>query len=291
VEQFQAQVNWEISVHSFAGTAMARPEHAAVVRSIEQLSNFLEKFGEGEQNRVALFREFARRMKSEGLTKSLFREISRANDDASSQLDEQVLGGRTLPGKDQDETRRELRASCMAVNNALFPIEQPPAELDISDFAGSDNVTHKALICRGDPSGARAVLERSIAFVQRYSQTLVRNDIVAAYAMADTGLRAAMSFDEFKNLHQHGDGPRRHGPLTEFVPERVVYVLTDDEARQASDTAKEGWHKATAKENRRSRVIGFWYRDRKSNTICRGALWLSEESGEYRLANLDLSDE
>jgi hypothetical protein len=270
---------------------MARPDHAAVVRAIEQLSDCLEKFGEVEQPRVALFREFAERIKSEGLTKPLFREVSRANDDASSQLDVQILEGRTLPGKDQDETRRELRARCMAVNNELFPIEQPPAELDISEFAGSDNVPHKGVICRGDPSGAREVFERSIAFVRRYSQTLVRNDIAAAYAMADDGLRAAMSFDKFKNLHQHGDGARRQGPLTEFVPERVVYVLTDDEARQASNTAKEGWHKATAKENRRSRVIGYWYCDRKSNTICRGALWLSEEKGEYRLANLDLSDE
>ena len=270
---------------------MARPDDAAVVRAIEQLIDFLEKFGEVEQTRAALFRGFAERIKSEGLTKPLFREISRANDDASSQLDEQIWGGRTLPGKDQDQTRRELRVRCMAVNNVLFPIEPPPAELDISEFAGSENVTHKGVICRGDPSGAREVFERCIAFVQRYSQALVRNDIAAAYAMADNGLRAAMSFDEFTNLHQHGDGPRRRGPLTEFVPERVVYVLTDDEARQASNTAKEGWHKATAKENRRSRVIGFWYRDRKANTICRGALWLSEENCEYRLANLVLSDE
>jgi hypothetical protein len=270
---------------------MARPSDAAVVRAIEQLIEFLEKFGEIEQIRAARFRGFAERIRSEGLTKPLFREISRANNDASSQLDEQIWGGKTLPGEDQDETRRELRVKCMAVNNVLFPIEPPPAELDISEFSGSENVTHKGVICRGDPSGAREVFERSIAFVQQYSQALVRNDIAAAYAIADNGLHVAMTFDEFTNLHQHGDGPRRRGPLIEFVLERVVYVLTDDEARQASNTAKEGWHKATAKENRRSRVIGFWYRDRKANTICRGALWLSEENLEYRLANLVLSDE
>src|SRR5688500_18303958 len=82
----------------------------------------------------------------------------------------------------------------MAVNNVLFPIEPPPAELDISEFAGSEKVTHKGVICRGDRSGAQDVFERCIAFVQRYSQTLVGDDIAAAYATSvvqagDSGAR------------------------------------------------------------------------------------------------------
>ena len=98
-----------------------------------------------------------------------------------------------------------------------------------------------------------------------------------------------MSFEEFVN--EHRDAEQKYGgPALEFQMERFAYVFTDEPARQTS-TAKEGWPKGTAKQNRRCRVIGFWIRDRGRQSGSRGAVWISEENGKYRVAGFEFYDD
>jgi hypothetical protein len=168
--------------------------------------------------------------------------------------------------------------------------DAPREDLSIAGMQGSEIVEHKTLLCIGDTSGARAVVEGSIAFVGRYSQVLAESGFAAAYELTDTGLREIMTREQFIKLHEEGEDNRWcRGPLLEFRIERFAYILTDDAARQATKSAKDDWPKGTAKTHRRSRVIGYWIRDRAAQTICRGAIWISEENGEYRLANMVLT--
>ena len=168
-------------------------------------------------------------------------------------------------------------------------------DLDISAFAGSEHVQHKSVYCRGNQSGGREVVERSIEFALRYAKTVGSGDLKAAYALCDTGLRAAMTFEQFLQAHRDAEREFRfgkwheHGPALEFHIERFAYVLSDDSEREKSNTSDEGWFKGTAKQNRRSRVIGFWIRNGEKKTGGRGSLWLAEEHGEYRVANFDFT--
>ncbi len=187
---------------------------------------------------------------------------------------------------DQPQTERELQKRTGAVFDAIYPVEPQPPDVDLSGFSGSDQVQHKQVFCRGNPAGAREVIERSIALIQRYSHTLGRGDFSAAYAMTDAGLRAAINTAEFVKVHQEAER-KYHGPALQYLLERFAYVLTDESARQDSNTKKEGWPKGTAKENRRCRVIGFWIRDLATQAGCRGSIWISEEAGEYRVAKFD----
>jgi hypothetical protein len=165
-------------------------------------------------------------------------------------------------------------------------LPDPFPETDITPFAGSQHVKHKAVYVRGDPAATRPIVERAIEFAREYSQTLGSGNLKVAYALTDTGLQKAMSFKQFENENQ--DASRQFGgPALEFQIERFAFILADNTARQKSNTSKEGWHKDTPKENRRCRVIGFWVRNRATQSGCRGSLWLSEEDGRYRLANFD----
>jgi hypothetical protein len=168
--------------------------------------------------------------------------------------------------------------------------DPPRIELKIDGMRGSEQVEHNSVLCCGDAGGAREVVEGSIAFVERYSRALAEEGFAAAYELVDMGLREIMSRERFVKLHEEGDDNRWcRSPLLEFRIERIAYIVTDDAAREATESAKDDWPKGTAKANRRSRVIGHWIRDRVEQTICRGAIWISEENGEYRMANMVLT--
>ena len=116
-------------------------------------------------------------------------EINDFWDEVIIQVREQIESGRTLPGVDQDHTKRQLMQRAAAFTDARYPMKPEPPELDISGFAGGEQVAHKGVTCRGDPAEARAVIEQSIALLGRYAEALGRGDFAAAYAMTDTGLR------------------------------------------------------------------------------------------------------
>jgi hypothetical protein len=165
-------------------------------------------------------------------------------------------------------------------------LPDPFPETDISHLPASQHVQHKGVYVRGDPAALPAIVQRSIEFALRYSQILGSGDLQAAYALTDSGLQSAMTFEQFEQEHQ--DAQREFGgPALEFQIERFAFVLTDSAARNKSNTSHEGWHKGTAKENRRCRLIGFWVRNRQNNSGCRGSMWLSEQDGDNRLANFD----
>jgi hypothetical protein len=266
------------------------PQPVALANAIEQLIEFLTAFGDSEHSRIAPFRNFADRVQREPLAKELFREINTFKDEVFIQAREQIWSGRTIPGKDQTQTEQELQKRTGALFNAMHPVEPEPPDVDLTDFSGSEHVQHKKVFCRGNPAGARDVIERTIDLIQRYSQTLGRGDLQAAYAMTDAGLRTLMSYEKFVNMHQEAERTY-HGPALQYLIERFAYVLTDQSARQESNTSKEGWPKATAKDNRRSRVIGFWIRDTATQAGCRGSIWISEEAGEYRVTKFDFYDD
>jgi hypothetical protein len=157
-------------------------------------------------------------------------------------------------------------------------------KIDFSRFAGSELVQHKDVECRGEPGEFRSIVERSIAFVKKYSETLGLGDSAGAYAMAGASLRGRMTFEEFEEEHRQAEMTYR-GPALEYQIERFVYVLADDAAR--NDKQDKGWSKDVQRECRRSRIIGFWIRNREKRTGCRGRLWITEEEGEYRLAEFD----
>ena len=156
--------------------------------------------------------------------------------------------------------------------------------IDISTFAGAEQVGHKGVSCWGDPAEFRSIVERSIAFARKYSDTLGSGDLAGAYALTGASLRKRMSFEKYERVHQQGEA-EFHGPALEYLIERFVYVLADDAARQ--DKKDHGWESDIPRECRRSRLIGFWIRDREDQSGCRGRLWITEENGEYRLADFD----
>jgi hypothetical protein len=157
-------------------------------------------------------------------------------------------------------------------------------DIDISGFAGSERVQHRRVTCRGDAAEFRAIVERTIAFVKQYSDTVGSGDLAAAYALTDSSLQKRMKFERFKAEHEDAE-KRYHGPALEYQIERFVYVLADDAARQ--DKKDKGWDKRVPREERRARLLGFWVRNREKNTGCRGRLWITEENGEYRVAEFD----
>jgi hypothetical protein len=157
-------------------------------------------------------------------------------------------------------------------------------DFDISGFEGSERVQHRGVTCRGDAAEFRPIVERTIAFVKLYSETVGSGDLVAAYALTDSSLRQRMRFERFEEEHREGERMYR-GPALEYQIERFVYVLADDAARQ--DKSDKGWDKRVPRERRRSRVLGFWIRNREKNTGCRGRLWITEEDGEYRVADFN----
>ena len=157
---------------------------------------------------------------------------------------------------------------------------------NISAFPGTECVKEKIVGFKGSAAAVPEVVQRSIDVVQRYSRLLGSGDFEAAYALTDAGLRAAMPFKKFVGEHERA-AQEYGGPALEFRINEIAYVLSDDAARKKSNTTAEGWFKATAKEARRGRVLGFWIRDRSAQTGCGGALWIAAESEDYRIAKFD----
>jgi len=58
----------------------------------------------------------------------------------------------------------------------------------------------KAVDCWGDPAEFRAIVERTIAFVRKYSNTLGSGDLSAAYVLTGASLRERMDFDKFVQI-------------------------------------------------------------------------------------------
>lgn len=87
--------------------------------------------------------------------------------------------------------------------------------VNISEFAGSDTVKEKLAGYFGDIAGVREVVERSIAFVQRYSRLIGSGDFEAAYGLSDPGLRAALPFKKFVAEHERA-AEQYGGPALEF---------------------------------------------------------------------------
>src|SRR5262245_26272549 len=87
---------------------------------------------------------------------------------------------------------------------------QPPREdRSIAGMRGKELVDHHGVLCIGDASGAREVVEGSIAFVQRYSRVLAESGFAAAYELVDPGLREVLTFERFVKLHEEGDADDR----------------------------------------------------------------------------------
>ena len=158
------------------------------------------------------------------------------------------------------------------------------AKINIGGFVGGQYVQHADVECRGEPAGFRPIVERSIAFVRKYSATLGSGALAAAYELTSASLRARIDFARFEQIHQQAESEFR-GPALEYRIERFVYVLADDAAR--NDKTDKGWRNDIPRDARRSRIIGFWVRNRENNSGCRGRLWITEENGEYRLADFD----
>jgi hypothetical protein len=157
-------------------------------------------------------------------------------------------------------------------------------KIDITGFRGAEHVQRTEVSCYGDPAEFRPIVERTIAFVRNYAETLGSGDLSAAYALTGASLRERMDFDKFVRIHQKAER-EFHGPALEYLIEMFVYVLADDAAR--NDPSDHGWHKNIPRPLRRARIIGFWIRDRSDSSGCRGRLWITEEDGEYRLADFD----
>ena len=168
------------------------------------------------------------------------------------------------------------------------PQNYPTDAIDINKLTGSEQVEHKFVECRGDPSEFPSIVQRTIAFVKTYSDTVGRGDLAGAYALTDSSLRARMTQKLFEERHREAAGKFR-GPALEYRIERFVYVLANDAARQ--DPKDKGWEKDIPRGRRRSRVIGFWIRNRENCSGCRGRLWITEEDGDYRVADFDFYGE
>ena len=265
---------------------MGKADPKALMHSLRQFAEFVIALGEDNRPAEARIADLVHRLEHEGVNKPLLAEIERTNAETLLATREQVFAGRTVAGMDSDQALHELNTRSGAVFLVLYPIDPLAAEIDISDFAGAEHVEYKFVMPRGDPAGARLVVERTIDLVCRYAELIGRGDFRSAYGMTDPALRERMDLDSFIAIHCDGE-KEFGGPALEFVIERFAYVLTDDAARRQSNTSKEGWLKGTSKPDRRARVIGFWVRNAAQRSGCRGSIWITEHDAEYRVANFN----
>jgi hypothetical protein len=157
--------------------------------------------------------------------------------------------------------------------------------MDISEFVGAKNIETKTTEYAGDPMGVRPVVERSLELVKNYSEAIGRGDFESAYRLTGAGLQNWMTFKQFVSAHEKAER-EFGGPALQFDVDSFQFVWADDAARRKS-TAAEGWPKTTLKEVRRSKLIGFWIRDKADQTGCWGAFWITEEDKEYRIAKFE----
>src|SRR5262245_20374382 len=87
----------------------------------------------------------------------------------------------------------------------LNSLPRPMSTIDIRGFDGGEHVEHTDVTCRGDPAEFRSIVERSIAFVRTYSQTLGSGDLAGAYALTSASLRERMDPARFEQLHREAE--------------------------------------------------------------------------------------
>jgi hypothetical protein len=262
---------------------MHSPDSSSVTRILREAAEFTRRVG--AESEAAELEKFCTRFQTEKATlKLLLGPVDKAMTQALRKIRAALFDERRQP-KPGTESLTEEYARIWGDFARLILSSQKP-EMNISKFAMSEHVREKVVSYEGEASGVRPVVEQTIALVRRYSQLLGAGDFKAAYQLTDTGLRRSMDFNKFVREHERA-AQHYHGPALEFRINQFAYVYADDAARNKSNTAEEGWPKLTPKENRRGRVLGFWIRDRAANTGCGGALWIAEESGEYRIAKFD----
>jgi hypothetical protein len=263
---------------------MQRRDPKAIATALEGYVSFLSEFGDGE-NDILKFREFIRRFEQEKFTKQLFQEMVSFRDGVHSKIRMRFLEHCCLPNKNDEQTQKEYYRVLNILGAAINPPEPKSTMMDISEFAGAKNVETKTTEYAGDSNGVRQVVERSLELVKNYSEAIGRGDFEAAYRLTGAGLQDWMTLKRFIGAHEKA-AREFDGPALQFNVEAFQFVLADDTARKKS-TAEEGWPKKTTKEARRSRLLGFWIRDKAANTGCGGAFWITEENNDYRIAKFE----
>ncbi len=265
---------------------MIQKDPKAICNGLEEYITFFAKFGDDNAD-IPRFREFISRFEKEKITKGLLEELVNFRDGIHRRVSLQIQGSgtRCLPGKDKDQTNVEYYRVLNVLGAALNPPKPQPAKMDISGFAGAKNVETKTTEYAGDPNGVRPVVERSLELVKNYSEAVGRGDFEAAYRLTGAGLQEWMTFKKFVGAHEKA-AKEYGGPALEFHVDGFRFVLADDAARNKSN-ADEGWPKTTPKEVRRSRLVGFWIRDKAAETGCWGSFYITEEDKEYRVAKFE----
>ena len=264
---------------------MIQKDPKAICTGLEEYINFFTRFGD-ENADIPRFREFISRFEEEKITKGLLEELVNFRDAVHNRISLQIRGSgtRCLPGKDSNQTVGEYYRVLNVLGAALNPPKPKPAKMDISEFAGAKNVETKASEYAGDPNGVRPIVERSLELVNNYSEAIGRGDFERAYALTGGGLRDWMTFKKFVNAHEKA-AKEYDGPALEFHVDGFLFVLADDAARKSA--AIGDWPKTTLKEVRRSKLIGFWIRDKAARTGCWGSFYITEEDKEYRVAKFE----
>jgi hypothetical protein len=257
---------------------------SAICQGLQGYVSFLNAFGDSNSNILRL-REFIRRLEEEKISKALLEELINFRDGIHGQVTMQILANRCLPGKDKDQTEQEYYRVLNVLGAAIHPQKPQPPEMNIGKFAGVKHVKRKRTAYAGDPDGVGPIVEHSVDLIQRYSEAVGRGDFEAAYRLTGAGLRDWMTFKRFVSTHEKA-AREYGGAALEFQIDEFLFVLADAAARKKS-TADEGWPKATPKDVRRSRLVGFWIRKKSLQTGCWGAFWITEENNDYRVAKFD----
>jgi hypothetical protein len=263
---------------------MERPNSQTICDALDEYAKFFAEFGDANSN-IPRFHEFSKRFREGKITKELILELVHFRDRVHNEVTMEIFAHHYLPGKDDAQTQKEYYRVLNALGAALHPPKPKPPKLDISKFAGAKKIETKTTEYAGDPSGVRPIVERSLELVKNYSEAVGRGDFEAAYRLTGAGLRDWMTLKRFVGAHEKA-AREYGGPALQFNVEKFQFVLADDEARKKS-TAEEGWPKTTSKDVRRSRLIGFWIRDKAAQAGCCGAFWITEEDNDYRVAKFE----
>lgn len=262
---------------------MATLDHGAVLKMVRDTADLADKAGAAEEAQV--LQDLAGRLPTEDLTsKRVFSAVNRGTWQALQVVDKAVhdMLGSPLPKK------RPLAKEYDRLLRVYFDLLHPPefTEMDIRKLACSKHVEEKKVTYAGDPAGVQPVVERIVEVVQRYCKAVGSGDFEAACTMTDSGLRECMSYKRFMGEHERA-ARDCGGPALEFRIERLFAIYADEESRKKAKE-KSGYPEGTPQGNRRGRVLGFWIRDRIAQTGSRGAFWIAEEAGQYRIAKFDL---
>jgi hypothetical protein len=265
---------------------MPRRDPKAICAALAEVKKFYVYFGDSESSRVVPLERLIQRFQEEPLNDEMVSELVRLKDEFYIQTREQIWGGRRLPGPHdtEEKTSAEFERVFGMAGEALYPSEPEWPRVDLSRFAGVEFLKTKDTAYQGTPEGVRPIVEHSITTVRRHTEAVSRGDFRTAYEDTGADLRAWMSLKRFETAHKDASASYG-GPPLEFQIDGFSFVLADDQARKKS-TGGEGWPKKTPKENRRAMLTGFWFRDRERHG-CYGSFWITEESGEYRIAKFD----